>query len=130
MTFKTDLVALLNPVYGGNLFLVTAPDGFVSATPFGIAQVVGGRDAFYVDQSLGEIEQKRVQLWTWGTDLGQVEVTAAAARAQLANSINILNSNFVGVTPEGAETDDYNDVLKRYGSRQDFLISWKNPAIL
>lgn len=130
MTFKTDMIALLNPAVGNNFFLVTAPDGFRSSDAFAVMTVIGGDDRFYVDQSLPDLEHRRVQINVWGNELPEVEAATNLIRATLAASINDPLTRFVGVEPLGQASDEYNDVLKLFGSRQDFGIHWRNPAIV
>lgn len=126
MSFKSDLIALLTPHFeGGDVFPLTTPDGYNKRYPFGILQGVGGEDRMYVDQSLPDLIHRRVQVWIWGEDYLEVEAQQELVYATLLGSINNPLTRFVGVEPKGGPTDDYNDVLKLYGSRQDFGIHWK-----
>lgn len=130
MTFKTDLTALLAPHFiDGDVFHTTAPDGYVetSSHVFAITQGVGGDEEMYVDQEIPDTIHRRVQFWFWGRDLLEVEAKHELIYGVLLNTINDPLSNFIGVEPMGGPTDDYNDVLKLYGSRQDFGIRWKRP---
>ena len=128
MTFKTDLIALLSPVvHDGNVFPSTAPDGFRSEIPFVILQGVGGEDRMYVDQSIPDTIHRRVQFFIWGADVLEVEAQQELVYGTLLGSINNPLTNFIGVEPMGGPSDDYNDVLKLHGARQDFGIRWKYP---
>ena len=129
MSFKTDLIALLIPRFNnGDVFITVTPDGYNQRYAFGILQGVGGDVRMYVDQSLPDLIHRRVQVWIWGEDLLEVEAKMELVYATLLGSINDPLTRFVGVEPKGGPTDDYNDVLKLHGTRQDFGIHWKYPV--
>lgn len=129
MSFKTDLIALLTPHFtNGDVFLMTTPDGYAPDHAFVVLQGVGGDDEMYIDQSIPDTIHRRVQAFIWGRDIQEVEAKEELLYGVLLNTINDPLSRFIGVEPMGAPSDDYNDVLKLFGSRQDFGIRWKRPV--
>lgn len=128
MSLKSDLIALLNSMFGNELHFGTFPDGFRPSAPACVAQGIGGTPRVYVDQTQCEVEHRRVQFYVWGERVLDVEDAMATLKAMLLNTINDPLTNFVGVEVMSEPTDDYDDVLKLHGARQDFGIHWKNPV--
>jgi hypothetical protein len=129
MSFKSDLIALVAPLFDDNgAFFMTTPDGFKSDAPFAVVQIVGGEERMYAGQELPDVLHRRVQIWIWGSRAIDVEAKQELLYGTLLNTANDPLTRFVAVEPMGAPTDDYNDILKIFGTRQDFGIWWKYPV--
>ena len=125
MSFETDLAALMLPLFDAQHFhFDTTPEGAVPAGTFCVAQQVGGRDAWYVDNTLPEWSNARMQFVVWGGPRIDVSNKARALRSLFAD--NAANGTFY-IAPLGAAVSDTNDVLKLRGSRQDFTFWYKDP---
>jgi Protein of unknown function (DUF3168). len=126
MSFETDLIDKYGAIFGGRLWHDTAPDDFnPNAAPdvFCIMQQVGGTDRWYVDNTLPGMQNARMQFFVWGPRRIEVSDAARALRKAVADSIAI---NWV-TSPLGAAVNDYNEVLKLRGARQDFGFWYPDP---
>jgi hypothetical protein len=120
MSFEADFIALLNPLVGGKVFFDSTPDGFLPNVDRIIVQQVGGKEAWYVDQSLPSHKHARMQVFVWTTD----RLTASPLARLVAKTI--AESAFVA-EPYGAPASEHQPVLKLFGSRQDFGIWYPDP---
>jgi len=126
MSFETDLIAICNPLFNNRVWFDTTPEGMSRAdmsAPFLLIDQVGGKDAWYVDNTLPDFQNARMQFSIWGDMRLAVADAARVLRTALATA---SVPGFV-VEPLGAVVNDYNDVLKLRGARQDFSI-WYQVA--
>ena len=125
MTYHARLEELLQPVFGQHIYPDAMPSGFRPLAPALVYQQVGGVDAWYVDHTLPEYQNARLQFFVWGEYRYEVALKMEELRATMANAVN-LNIGFI-TEPFGAPVDDYNEVLKLRGARQDFGLWYKSP---
>ena len=127
MSYEGRLYDLVSPIFGGHFYPDTFPDDFRPNAPACVYQQVGGTDQWYVDQTLPEYQNARLQFYVWGEERDAVNAACDQLRAALANSINVYNGDII-FEPLGARVSDYNDILKLRGARQDFGIWYKPPT--
>lgn len=126
MSFETDIISKYKAVFGDRLYWDTMPVDWVRANmndPFGIMQIVSGKERLYMDNSQHEFLNARVQFSIWGNLRTEVSDTARELAAEIAQS----NTAEWIANPEGSASSDFNEVLKLRGSRQDFVFWYKNP---
>lgn len=124
MSFDADLITLLTPIFGDDLFFDTTPDDFDprGKVKFAIIEQVGGRGYWYVEKDAPSPSHKhaRVQITVWGAR--RLEVNEATR--QMENAIRdseMIAENY------GAPNTLYNEGLKIRGCRQDFGIWYPDP---
>jgi hypothetical protein len=124
MSFEGNLTSLLSHLFDDRFWWDTAPDKIdVGGGDFCIVQQVGGVDQWYVDGSLPEWQNARVQFGCWGKR--RIDVTAKADLIRQALAASIEVDRFI-VTPQGGRVNDYNDALNLYGSRVIFEIWYRS----
>lgn len=116
MSLKTALTTLLMPTFGGRFWWLVPPDGFNHKLIFAIAQKVGGKEEWYVDQETAPShEHGRVQIEVSGLDVVEVETAMKAVATLLRESEWVAE-------PYGAAVDGRMEAFKLYTLRQDFGI--------
>ena len=127
MSYESRLVQLVSPVFAGNFYPDTLPDGFRPNAPACVYQQVGGEDAWYVDHTLPEYQNARLQFYVWGEERDAVSAKCDELRAKLATALSVFNGDII-FEPLGARVSDYNEILKLRGARVDFGVWYKPPA--
>jgi hypothetical protein len=117
MSLETSVFAILGPLVANHCYPDVAPDD--PTFPLIIYQNVGGVPYEYVDQTLPDHDNARLQVVTWSKS--RLEASTVARNARVA----LLSSQLVVKTLTGA-ISLFNEDLKLYGSRTDFGI-WYLP---
>lgn len=118
MSLETSLFALLGPLVGGRCYPDVSPDK--AAFPLIIYQQVGGSAVEYIDQTMADKDNARMQVVVWAKT--RAEASALAHQARTA----IIGSTLQAQTLV-APVSLYEQELKLYGSRTDFTI-WYAPT--
>lgn len=118
MKIREHLKQLLGPLVGDRIYQSVTPD--VSIAPLMVYQVISGSRQWYIDNSIAEIRQARVQLHVWAKRQREADAIIEAAALRLSRSGLV-------VEPYGEPTDLYEEALKLYGARQDFGIQFADP---
>lgn len=111
MTIEKEIFSLLSPLVNKRVYPDTPPDVF--DTPFIVYQQISGNVVQYVDGSLPDKHNARVQFWIWGTTRQEVSALARSLQETLTGSGLVCE-------PYGEFTSAYDDSVKLYGARQDF----------
>lgn len=117
MSLETAVFAILGPLVANRVYPDVAPDDPVF--PLIIHQDVGGVPYEYIDQTLPDHDNARLQLIVWSKS--RIEARAVARNARAA----LLGSQLVVKTLTGT-ISIFNEDLKLYGSRTDFGV-WYQP---
>ena len=128
MSFETDIIALLNPLFANRVWFDTTPDNYsatqMAAGEFCLINQTGGDDKWYVDNSLHEFANARLQFTVWGPTRIGVSGKIRELRKLIADS---SSATFITL-PQGAPVSDYNEVLKLRGSHQTFGFWYPEPT--
>lgn len=116
MTIESSLFALLGPLVGNRCYPDSTPDS--PEFPCIIYQIVGGRALEWLDRTLPETENYRVQVETWA----KTRLEASAVALRVRQKIIEEGSDFDSAETLGQAVTDYQKALKLYGSRQDYSI--------
>lgn len=120
MTVKLDrsiygeISSLLMPLVDGRCYPDITPD--TPVFPLIVYQVVGGEVVEFYNRTIANTENYRVQVYVWSARRLETEGLIRQVRKALVES----SLNFDSLRTLGQATDEYNEVLKIYGSRQDF----------
>lgn len=120
MTAKLDrsiygeIGSLLGSLVGGRCYADMTPDAPVF--PLIVYQIVGGEVVEFYNRTIANTENYRIQVYVWSARRLETERLIRQARKVLIES----SANFESVRTLGQATDEYNEVLKIYGSRQDY----------
>jgi hypothetical protein len=127
MSFETDLIALLTPLFPTKrVWFDTTPDGIdLSAGMFCIIQQVGGDDRWYVDNTPHDFANARLQFTVWGPT---TRSAISDKMRELRTEIMAANSATLITLPQGAPVSDYNDVLKLRGAHQSYGFWYPDPT--
>lgn len=115
MSVEDTIEKLLAPLVSDRVYPDTTPDR--PAFPLIIYQQVGGSAGWYVDGTMPDHKNARLQLHVWAKT--RTEASDIARRVE-----NTICASHLVARPFGAFVSTYNDVLKIYGTRQDFGISY------
>lgn len=107
MALETDLKAALDPLVSGRVYPDVTPDN--PTLPCIVYQQVGGEAVNFVEGTLPDMNNARVQLHVWAKTRLEASTLAQQARAALTSAL--------GATTLGAPTSLYEEPLKLYGSR-------------
>lgn len=115
MSLEASLFALLGPLVSGNAF----PDVTPEPPPFPciVYQQVGGKAFDYVEKTLPENDNARVQVLVWAKTRLEASTISRAARAAIIGST--LDARTVA-----APIAQYHEYLALFGARQDFDINY------
>lgn len=111
MMLEARLSQLLSPLLAGRLYPDTAPDQ--PTYPFATYQQVGGDSKWNLEGGTGSHRNARIQFNVWAKSRSQANTLAVQIESTLSVSELIAE-------PFGAFTALHDDVLKVYGTRQDF----------
>ena len=117
MSLEATLKTLLGPLVGGRCYPDTAPDG--AAFPLIIYQQVGGVSVEFLDQTLADKDNARMQVYVWAKTRTEASSIARQAREAIIGSA--LQAKTL-VAPVSL----YEQQQKLYGSRTDFGV-WYSP---
>lgn len=127
MSLESDFITKYGPVFANRLWWDETPDNMTAAdrmAPFAIVQQVGGQERQYVnDKEEPEFLAARVQVNVWGAR--RIEVSEALRT--FVSAVRASNSIDWYARPAGEAAGDHNEVLKLRGSRQDFMLHYRNP---
>lgn len=128
MSYEANLTSLLSSYFDGRFWWDTAPDDIdvKDGGVFCIVQQVGGTDQWYVDQSLPEWQNARVQFVIWGKRRIDVSNKADLLRQVLAQSID---ADVFRVIPQGARVNEMNEALSLRGARITFEIWYRTNQV-
>ncbi|MFT0533930.1 DUF3168 domain-containing protein [Castellaniella hirudinis] len=116
MSIESSLFALLGPLVGGRCYPDVMPDN--PTFPLIIYQVVGGQAMEWLDRTLPETENYRVQIECWSKIGLERGALALSARQKIIEE----GAEFASAETLGQSINQNNSTLKIYGSRQDFSI--------
>lgn len=116
MTIESSLFALLGPLVGGRCYPDSTPDS--PEFPAVIYQVVGGQALEWLDRTLPETENYRVQVEIWAKTRKEASALALAVRQKIIED----GAAFDSAQTLGQAVTDYQAALKIYGSRQDYSV--------
>jgi hypothetical protein len=128
MSLETEVVAKYGPLFNGRIWFRQVPDEIPREQlddPFCIVTHAGGRSRVYVDNTLSEDQNARLEFTVWGN-----RVTEVMQAARLLRNA-VIASDTVGwqVRLYGEPVADYDDILKLTGARQDFGIWFKDDTV-
>ena len=126
MSIEAGMIERYGTVFNGRLWWDRTPAGMSAAQrvePFAIMQIVGGTNRRYVDQSLGEWINARVQFFVWG----RRSIAVGDAMRALHAAILASNTPDWVAEPMGDPVGDGNETLDLVGLRADFSITYRNP---
>lgn len=115
MSLETSLFAVLSPLVDGNVFPDITPEP--PTFPCIIYQQVGGKAFDYVDKTLPENDNARVQMLVWAKT--RLEASTLMRQVRVALLGSALNVRTVA-----AAISQYHEYLALYGARQDFDIDY------
>lgn len=115
MSAETLLSAALDPLVSQKAWYNVAPSG--AALPRLVLQQVGGKELQFLEGTLADIEQPRIQVAAWATTYNVAKNLSQAAAVALCAAVGLQ------AEPLGAAVADYEEDTKLHGFRQDFLIS-------
>lgn len=110
----SEISALLGPLVNGRCYPDMTPDAPVF--PLVVYQVVGGEVVEFYNRTISQTENYRLQVYVWGMRRLETGKLMRRVRKQLVEN----SANFESLRTLGQATDEYNEALKIYGSRQDF----------
>lgn len=116
MTIESSLFALLGPLVAGRCYPDTTPDN--ATFPLIIYQGAGGQALEWLDRTLSESENYRIQVECWAKS----RVEANALALQVRQKIIEQGAAFDSAQTLGQFVTDYQKALRLYGSRQDYSI--------
>jgi hypothetical protein len=112
MSYEATLRALIETVFTGGAYPDTLPEHFKSF-PAAVYQQVGGSSGWYVDDTVPDDFNARVQITMFGKDRAQVNAMARSLERVLAASSLV-------VRPVSALVGDYDDAQEVYIALQDY----------
>lgn len=113
MSLEASLYAVLGPLVAGAAYPDVTPEPPVF--PCIVYQQVGGKAFDYVDKTLPENDNARVQVLVWSkTRLEASQIMRAARVALMASTLNVRTV--------AAPISQYHEYLALFGARQDFDI--------
>ncbi|OZI31735.1 hypothetical protein CAL29_28085 [Bordetella genomosp. 10] len=112
------MVDIVGPLVGGRVF----PDSAAGDTklPFVIYQKVGGVDPVFLDGTLPDKENARVQVVVWARKRTEASTLMRQIKETLCGAPTLAQ-------PAGPAVSRSDDVTKFLGSQQDFSI-WYSPS--
>jgi hypothetical protein len=125
MSFETDIITKLGPVFGNRIYFDTTPDNWKVSdrlAPFCLVNGTGGSEALYVDNTQHDKLNTVLQFSIWGSK----RIAVSEAARTLATTIAAANTSDFIAWPESAAVSDWDDVLKLRGSRQSFSFWYLN----
>lgn len=114
MSYEAPLRELLQPLFAGGVFPDTLPDAH-KIFPAAVYNQVGGEETWYVDNSIPDHLNARVQITIFAEDRVQANDLARNVGKRLADN------NFI-VRPIGAFTGGYDDANGIYMTHRDFSL--------
>jgi hypothetical protein len=117
MSLGATIKGAIGALASGNVFPDHAPDNH-SAYPLVIWQQVGGQVVEFLDCTIGNQWNARVQVWTWARSRMEADSLAYSVRVALVGTLK--------ATTYGGSTWEYNEVLHLYGQRTDYSV-WYLP---
>lgn len=118
MSLEDDLKDLWGPLTSGRIFADVIP--LNAPRPCTVWQQVGGRAAWYVDNTMPSHKHARIQLYVWSDR--RLEANGLARQAE-----KLLCESAIVAEPYGAFSAVHNEALNLYGTRQDFGIWYPDP---
>lgn len=114
MSIAAQLFATLGPLVAGRVYPAVAPEA--SSLPRIVYQQVGGKSINYVDDTLPDKRNGRMQVACWAMTDGQAEDLILQVEALL------LSAPALQVESLGAPSGAYEEDTKLYAYRQDFSV--------
>ena len=115
MTVEADIFTALSPLVGARVYPDEAPEGV--ARPYITYQQVGGRSFVYVEGTLPDIKNGRIQFNVWA----DTRLAANALALQVESALLAIPS--LQVEPLGAHVNTRESAVDSYGTMQDFSIT-------
>ncbi|MFT4172821.1 MAG: DUF3168 domain-containing protein [Rhodocyclaceae bacterium] len=115
MSFEASVHADLGALVDGQAWPDVVPDEAIY--PLFVYQQIGGRSRRYIDNTRSSTRNARLQVRVWAETREQ-----ASALAHQAEDALVASAAYAAVEPVGAFVSDYDDIVKKYGARQDFSI--------
>lgn len=116
MTVESSLFALLEPLVGGRCYPDSTPDN--PEFPLIVYQGAGGQALEWLDRTLPETENYRIQIECWAKS----RIEASNLALQVRQKIIEQGVAFDSAQTLGQAVTDYQGALKLYGSRQDYSV--------
>lgn len=116
MSIESSLFTLLGPLVDGRCYPDVTPDNPVF--PLVIYQGAGGQALEWLDRTLPDTENYRIQIECWA----KTRIEASTLASQVRQKIIEEGHDFDSAESLGQAVTDYQKDLKLYGSRQDFSI--------
>ena len=117
MSLEVTLNSLLGPLVDGRCYPDVLPDNPVF--PLIVYQQVGGQAVEYLDQSMADKDNARMQVWVWAKARLEASNLAQQARAAIIGSV-------LPAKTLGAPVSTNDEAMKLYGARTDFSL-WYAP---
>lgn len=117
MSFEASIFSLLSPLVGGRCYPDMARD--LTTLPLLVYQEVGGSVVEFLDQTIGNLENARLQVIVWSRTRLEADAIIRQVRAAIIGST-------MPATTLAAPTWLADEPLKLRGARQDFSI-WYTP---
>ena len=117
MSLEASLFSLLGPLVGGRCYPDVPPDP--ATFPLIVYQQVGGQAVEYIDQTMADKDNARMQVMVWAKT--RVEASGIARQAREA-----IIGSAVQAKTLSAPVSLYDQDLKLYGSRTDYGL-WYTP---
>lgn len=117
MTMEATLFGLLGPLVGSRCYPDIIPDN--PSFPLIVYQQVGGVVVEYLDQTISDKDNARMQVWVWAKTRTEARDIARQARTAIIGSV--LQAKTLA-----APISTYDEAMKLYGSRTDFSL-WYAP---
>ena len=114
MSVETDIFAALGPLVSNRVYPDTAPS--IVTKPYITYQQVGGRSVSFLESAVPSRRNGRFQINVWGVSRAEVSVLARTV------SDTMVTITTLRATPLGEPVADYVDMVKLYGTSQDFGI--------
>lgn len=116
MTVESSLFALLGPLVGNRCYPDSTPDN--PTFPLIVYQGAGGQAREWLDRTLPETENYRIQVECWAKTRAEASALALAVRQKIIEE----GVGFDSAQTLGQAVTDYQETLRLYGSRQDYSI--------
>lgn len=111
MSAEATIYALLKALVGNRVYPDVAPSG--TAYPCIVYQQVGGSGNAYIEGTMPDRENCRMQIAVWGPTRSAVIALAKQVESAICQSELMAR-------PLGARVSTYEDDTQLYGARQDF----------
>lgn len=122
-TLESKIIAVLNPVFNNRIWFDAIPDAVNPDAPVCVVNQVGGAGrAWFLDGSMDDWDNARLQFFIWGRD--RIEVDAKQNEMHEALRA-VSNSIDTYIAPVGGSVSDYNEPLKLKGIRADYQVWFK-----